>query len=148
MCACRGGRLSRWPSKGVVECMHKLGAPACKWGTPRGRELVHPIRGRMARSCGRGSVGATNDRPLPMTQTPCGEISSPVARLVSKLARSAHSQELYRVPDGRRYCASIGSRCFPCLFPMVCGRSQSLVIGGHRGGTLYPPPRMVIARKH
>ena len=48
---------------------------------------------------------------------------------MSKLARSAHSQELYRVPDGRIYCASIGSRCFPCLFPMVCGRvSQNLLM--------------------
>lgn len=37
---------------------------------------------------------------------------------VSKLARGVHSQDVYRVPDGRKYCASMGSRCFPCLFPM------------------------------
>ena len=37
---------------------------------------------------------------------------------VSKLARGVHSQDVYRVPDGRKYCASIGSRCFPCLFPI------------------------------
>ena len=37
---------------------------------------------------------------------------------VSKLARGVHSQDVYRVPDGRKYCASMGSRCFPCLFPI------------------------------
>ena len=37
---------------------------------------------------------------------------------VSKLARGVHSHDVYRVPDGRKYCASIGSRCFPCLFPI------------------------------
>ena len=39
---------------------------------------------------------------------------------VSKLARGVHSQDVYRVPDGRKYCASMGSRCFPCLFPISC----------------------------
>ena len=37
---------------------------------------------------------------------------------VSKLARGVHSQDVYRVPDGRKYCASMGSRCFPGLFPI------------------------------
>ena len=37
---------------------------------------------------------------------------------VSKLARGVHSHDVYRVPDGRKYCASMGSRCFPCLFPI------------------------------
>ena len=37
---------------------------------------------------------------------------------VSKLAGGVHSQDVYRVPDGRKYCASMGSRCFPCLFPI------------------------------
>ena len=37
---------------------------------------------------------------------------------VSKLARGVHSQDVYRVPDGRKYCASMGSRCFPCLLPI------------------------------
>ena len=57
---------------------------------------------------------------------------------VSKLARGVHSQDVYRVPDGRKYCASMGSRCFPCLFPIswqkliTARRSSSAVLAGVR----------------
>ena len=46
---------------------------------------------------------------------------------VSKLARGVHSHDVYRVPDGRKYCASRGSRCFPCLFPISWQKTRPSV---------------------
>ena len=46
---------------------------------------------------------------------------------VSKLARGVHSHDVYRVPDGRKYCASMGSRCFPCLFPISWQKTRPSV---------------------
>ena len=67
---------------------------------------------------------------------------------VSKLARGVHSQDVYRVPDGRKYCASMGSRCFPCLFPISWQKkhgqrafASSAVLAAYWRPSAVLPPR-------
>jgi len=66
---------------------------------------------------------------------------------VSKLARGVHSQDVYRVPDGRKYCASMGSRCFPCLFPISWQKTRPKSVRVQRRIGVRPLSCPLISRR-